>query len=103
MSKEPYRLPAIGKPKPKAAKSDIKSLGRKANEDFKKGTEDREKKDVKGVLETMTAKDMARVEKELRDNYGMDDRERDGYTSTNRKSSVETVYRRKRLAQITGT
>jgi hypothetical protein len=55
-----YRLPALGKPKPKANKTSARNIGKAANEQFKQGYAEKDKKLVEGGLTvTQAAKDTA--------------------------------------------
>jgi hypothetical protein len=97
--KKKFKLPAIGKPKPKPKKTSARDLGKAANKQFKAGTRD---KDTIPLYENngvkVSAKDEATVQAETR-RRGVSDSDSEKFMKE-RRNKVEV--RKRKVARITG-
>lgn len=100
-TKKKFKLPAQGKPKPKAKKTSARDLGKTANKQFKQGYKDKDKASIplyenNGAKVTAKAEAATQVETRRR---GVEDRLSEKFM----KERSNNVERRKRkVARITG-
>lgn len=100
-TKKKYTLPAIGKPKPKPKKTSVRDLGRTANNQFKQGYKDKDKRSISLYEEggaKITAKEEAQITAETR-RKGVSDMNSAKFMKE-RKNNVES--RKRKIARITG-